>query len=110
MPKKKHHIILGVVCLVISIVLPTLIYNYYVELKSLCEVMANYSVFEVPVRYGLLVTLLLIWFVTLMVALRELGGSVIQLAEELKPESIGKFPPILPLMPFGVSPSPISTQ
>ena len=58
----------GTVSLVINILLPTLIYNYYHQLINICEE---------TVTYGILAMLFLLWVATLIIALRELGGLLL---------------------------------
>ena len=65
---KKYHLLTGIVSLVINILLPTLIYNYYHQLINICEE---------TVTYGILAMLFLLWIATLIIALRELGGLLL---------------------------------
>ena len=79
--QKKFHLVAGLMCLVINIVFPTLMYHYYMQLKSLCETMFDYSDYEL-MGYGLLAVLFLVWVSSLFIALRELGGWVLQLGDK----------------------------
>ncbi len=78
MIQKKYHIFLGILCLVVSIVLPTFIYLNYLEIKSLCETVFNYMDYQAT-AYAFLVFLSFLWIGSLIVALRELGGFIIHL-------------------------------
>jgi len=77
---KKYHLLTGFISLVITIILPTIIVNYFSLLKTLCESLFDYSFYQI-IGNACLVLLILIWMATLIIALRELGGYILQLGD-----------------------------
>ena len=80
MHQKKYHLLTGFVSLAINIILPTLIVIYFSQLKTLCETLFDYSFYQM-VGNACLVLLALIWVATLIIALKELGGYILQLGD-----------------------------
>jgi len=80
MAYKKYHLISGIMCLVANIVLPTFIYHLYMQIKSQSEVLI-YSILNLQemVTYSLFLVLGMVWLGTMLIALQELGGYIIQL-------------------------------
>jgi len=64
----KYKLFTGIISLIITIILPTFIYNCYNQQIGTCDK---------TVIYSLLVMLLLLWVSTLIIALRELGGLLL---------------------------------
>ena len=80
MADKKYHLISGIMCLILNIVLPTFIYHLYMQIKSQSEVMI-YSVLNLQemAAYSLLFVLGMVWLGTMLIAVQELGGYMLQL-------------------------------
>lgn len=76
---KKHRPFIGILSLVINIILPTLICIYY------CQIATSH---EEIIACGILAALLLLWIITLIVALRELGGLVLHLVDHNRGKSV----------------------
>lgn len=64
----NYHLLAGILSLVINIMLPTLIYNFYLKPTIECN--------ETVVSYAVLAVLSLLWMITLLISLRILGGGV----------------------------------
>ena len=79
---KKYHLLTGTVSLVINILLPTLIYNYYHQLIN---------IYEETVTYGILAMLFLLWVATLIIALRELGGLLLHQVNQSCDEKFSRY-------------------
>ncbi len=80
MAYKKYHLISGIMCLIVNIVLPTFIYHLLMQIKSQSEMMA-YVVLNSQelAAYSLLFVLGIVWLGTMLIALQELGGYIVQL-------------------------------
>jgi len=81
MYKRKYHIISGIVCLVISIVLPTYIHQYYALIKPWSDAMLSVNAGVAIAVYGFLSVLMLLVVVFLLIAMRELGGYMVRVIE-----------------------------
>lgn len=75
----KYHVFLGMLCLIFSIILPTLIYQYYLLLKPWNNAILESSFYIQIIAYGLFSILVFFLFAFLMVALRELGGALMNI-------------------------------
>ena len=73
MYKHKFHILLGMFSLIISIVLPTVIYQYYFLLKTWNEIILQSNA-SILIAYGLLSIMILLLALFLLIAFHELGG------------------------------------
>jgi hypothetical protein len=80
MAYKKYHLISGIMCLLVNIVLPTFIYHLHMQIKSQSEMMV-YGVLNSQeiVAFSLLFVLGIVWLGTMLIALHELGGYMVQL-------------------------------
>jgi len=67
---RKHCFLVGVLSLIINIILPTFVINYYqnISAHSYCNDIWDYGIF---------ITLLIFWVFSLFIALRELGGLML---------------------------------
>jgi hypothetical protein len=89
MVTRKFHLVSGVICLLISIILPTIIYQFslmlieYTALRSQGFIVNSNELNS----YGLLFLLGLFWLGSFFFALRELGGYMMQLG---KSESVNR--------------------
>jgi len=79
---KKYHLVSGVMCLLVNIVLPTFIYHLYMQIKIQSEILV-YGVLNLQemAAYSLLFVLGFVWLGTMLVALRELGGYTLQIGD-----------------------------
>ena len=91
MVTRKYHIFLGLLSLVISIVLPTLIHQYYHLLKPWNDAILQNNFYVAVVTYGSLFILVLLMFVFLVVAMRELGGSLMRIIKNDQNTKIERF-------------------
>ena len=65
MKYRKHYLLIGTLSLVINIILPTFIFNFYQKLTNACDTPEAYAIFSI---------LIILWVASLFIALRELGG------------------------------------
>ncbi len=83
MATRKYHLILGLICLCISIILPTITYHYFISINGL--ILFNPEGFGTTLielnSFELLLVLLTIWLASLFFALRELGGFMLQIGQ-----------------------------
>ena len=70
MSHRKHCFLVGVLSLIINIILPTFVINYYQDIS------AHYYCNDIW-DYGGFITLLVFWVFSLFIALRELGGLML---------------------------------
>jgi len=91
MYKRKYHVFLGILSLAISIVLPTLIHQYYHLLKPWNDAILQNSFYVAVLTYGSLFILVLLLLVFLVVAMHELGGSLIRIIKSDKQATIERF-------------------
>lgn len=83
MATRKYHLVLGLVCLCICIVLPTITYHYIITISTqnlFRPIGFSTSLIEI-ILFGFLIVLLMTWLAALYFALRELGGYMLQLGK-----------------------------
>jgi len=81
MYKGKYHIITGIVCLIISIVLPTFIHHYYFLIEPWKEALFSTHALLALATYGLFAMLGMLLLLFIVISLHELGGYMIRLMD-----------------------------
>ena len=83
MVKHKYHLLLGLISLILSILLPTITYQYFITIDGLQFLMSDsFSTTLVEViLFGVLIVLLMSWFASVFFAMREFGGYMMQIGK-----------------------------
>ena len=83
MATRKCHLMLGLTCLCISIILPTITYHYFISINGL--ILFNPEGFDTTLiesnSFEVLLVLLMTWLASLFFALRELGGFMLKIGQ-----------------------------
>ena len=83
MVTRKYHLLLGLICLGVSILLPTMIYHYFMAIEGMHFFISDSfrtTLIEVTL-FGVLIVLLMSWLASVFFAARELGGYMMQLGK-----------------------------
>ena len=83
MVTRKYHLLLGLISLIFSIMLPTIIYHYFMAIDGVQFFISDsFSTTFIEVTlFGVFIVLLMSWLASIVFAARELGGYMMQLGK-----------------------------